>query len=118
MGLFSKLKKEKSAVNRSNAYTATPEFYEKPDGSPFGAIALTEGTETVLPKNPQNEYAVDGKKVTDWKMVLVSTTEDNIIGDCDYFTALQKLEAYMLDSNANTILIRGLSLEELKSIEG
>lgn len=118
MGLFSKLKKEKSSVNRSNAYIATPKFYEKPDGSPFGAIALTEGTETVLPKNPKNEYAIDGKKVPDWKMVLVSTTEDNIIGDCDYFTALQKLEAYMLDSNANTILIRGLSLEELKSIEG
>ena len=42
MGLFSKLKKEKTAVDWSNAYTATPKFYAKPDGSPFGAIALTE----------------------------------------------------------------------------
>lgn len=117
MGIFSKFKKEKSFVDWSNAYTATPKFYGKPDGSPFGAIALTEGTETILPKNPQNEYAVDGKKVFDWKMVFVSTTEDSIIGDCDYFTALQKLETYMVDSNANTILIRGLSLEELKSIK-
>ena len=50
MGLFSKFKKEKTAVDWSNAYTATPKFYAKPDGSPFGAIALTEGTETILPK--------------------------------------------------------------------
>ena len=48
MGLFSKFKKEKTAVDWSNAYTATPKFYAKPDGSPFGAIALTEGTETIL----------------------------------------------------------------------
>ena len=92
MGLFSKFKKEKTAVDWSNAYTATPKFYAKPDGSPFGAIALTEGTETILPKMPQNEYAVDGKRVPDWKMVLVSTTKDSIIGDCDYQKALKKLE--------------------------
>ena len=38
MGLFSKFKKEKTAVDWSNAYTATPKFYAKPDGSPFGAM--------------------------------------------------------------------------------
>ena len=88
----------------------------KPDGSPFGAIALTEGTETILPKMPQNEYAVDGKRVADWKMVLVSTTKDGIIGDCDYQKALKKLEKNTLDSNENTILIKGLSLDELEAI--
>ena len=116
MGLFSKFKKEKTAVDWSNAYTATPKFYAKPDGSPFGAIALTEGTETILPKMPQNEYAVDGKRVADWKMVLVSTTKDDIIGDCDYQKALKKLEKHTLDSNENTILIKGLSLGELEAI--
>ncbi|WP_448754968.1 hypothetical protein [Agathobacter sp.] len=94
----------------------TPKFYAKPDGSPFGAIALTEGTETILPKMPQNEYAVDGKRVPDWKMVLVSTTKDSIIGDCDYQKALKKLEKHTLDSNENTILIKGLSLDELEAI--
>ena len=89
MGLFDKLKGKKETVDWSNAYTATPKFYGKPDGTLFGAIALTEGTETVLPKTPQNEYRVDGKVVSEWKLVLVSTTKDTIIGDADYFTALK-----------------------------
>ena len=37
--------------------------------------ALTEGTKTVLPKNPQLEYKVDGKLVSEWKLVLVSTSK-------------------------------------------
>lgn len=39
---------------------ATSECYGKPNGTIFGTIALTEGTETVLPKLPQNHYWVDG----------------------------------------------------------
>ena len=117
MGLFDKFKKEKLPIDWSNAYTVTPKFYGKPDGTPFGAIALTEGTETILPKTPQNEYAVDGKQVSDWKMILISTTQDAIVGDCDYFSALKKIEKYILDANANTVLIKGLSLEELDSIK-
>mgnify|MGYP001624276704 FL=1 len=53
MGLFDKLKGKKESVDWSDAYNAVPKFYGKPDGSPFGAIALTEGTKTALPKNPQ-----------------------------------------------------------------
>lgn len=118
MGVFRKLKKEKSPADWNNAYTATPQFYGKPNGDPFGTIALTEGTETILPKNPQNDYAVDGKKVSDWKMVLISTTKEKILGDSDYLTALKRVEKYILDSNNNSILIRGLSLEELENVKG
>ena len=48
-------------------------------------IALTEGTKTVLPLNPQIEYRVDRKAVTEWKMTLVSTTKAVVIGEADYF---------------------------------
>ena len=75
MGLFDKLKGKKETVDWSNAYTATPKFYGKP-----------------------NEYRVDGKVVSEWKLVLVSTTKDTIIGDADYFTALNDVEKYALDS--------------------
>lgn len=117
MGLFDKLKGKK-AVDWSNAYIAIPKFYGKSDGTHFGAIALTEGTETVLPKTPQNEYRVDGKIVSEWKLVLVSTTKDTIVGDADYFTALQNVEKYALDSKKDCVLVKGLSLSELKSLRG
>ena len=117
MGLFDKLKGKK-AVDWSNAYIATPKFYGKPDGTPFGAIALTEGTETVLPKTPQNEYRMNGKIVSEWKLVLVSTTKDTIVGDADYFTALQNVEKYALDSKKDSVLVKRLSLSELESLRG
>lgn len=118
MGLFDKFKGKKETVDWSNAYVATPKFYGKPDGTPFGAIALTEKTETILPKLPQNEYRVDGKVVSEWKLVLVSTTKDTIIGDTDYFIALKNIEKYSLDSRKDAILVKGLLLSELESLIG
>ena len=47
MSLFSKFKKEKPTADWSQAHAAEPKFYRGPDGAPFGAIALTEGTEIV-----------------------------------------------------------------------
>lgn len=118
MGLFDKLKRKKETVDVSNAYMATPKFYEKQDGSPFGAIALTEGTITILPENPQEKYRVDGKLVSEWKMVLVSTSKDSVIGDVDYFMALKKVEKYALNSSKDSVLIKALSFNELDSLRG
>ena len=116
MGLFSRLKKGKTNEEKDPSYVARPNFYADENGNPFGAIALTENTETVLPKTPQKRYQVDGKQVTDWKLILVSTTKDTVIGDCDYFQALEKLESYILESHDDTILVRGLTLGELESL--
>ena len=115
MGLFDN---KKESVDWSDAYNATPKFYGKPDGSLFGAIALTEGTKTALPKNPQLEYNVNGKSVAEWKSVLVSTSKDTIIGDADYFVVLKKVEQYSHDTNKNAILVKELSLVELESLKG
>ena len=113
MGLFDKFKKNETSV-WDNAYKANPQFYAKDDGSPFGAFALTEGTETILPKKPN--YAVDGNVISDYRLMLVSTTKDAVIGDIDYFVALSKLDNYKLDENDDSILLRGLSLEELEGL--
>ena len=114
MGLFDKFKKKESTANWDEAYKANPSFYSKPDGSPFCAFALTEGTETILPIKPH--YAVSGEEVKEYKLMLVSTTKEGILGDCDYFDAIKKLEAYKLDSDGESFLIRGLSLSELEGI--
>lgn len=116
MGFFDKLKGKKETIDWSKAHTAKPRFYGKPNGSPFGAIALTEGTETILPQNPQKEYKVDGMMVSEWKIVLVSTTKDAVIGAVDYFSALKKLEKYTLAVDKDNILVKGLSLKELETL--
>lgn len=116
MGLFSRLKKGKTNDEKDPAYVARPNFYEDEEGNPFGAFALTENSETILPKAPQKRYQVDGKQVTDWKLVLVSTTKDTAIGYCDYFQTLEKLESYILEVHDDTILVKGLSLNELESL--
>ena len=113
MGLFDKFKKKETNA-WDNAYKAKPEFYAKDDGSPFGAFALTEGTETILPKT--SNYAVEGNTITEYRLMLVSTTKDAVIGDMDYSIALSKLDNYKLDEAADSILIRGLSLDELEDL--
>ena len=113
MGFFDKFKKT-AGSNWDDAYKANPSFYSKPDGSPFCAFALTEGTDTILPKAPH--YAVSGKEIKEYKLMLVSTTKQAPLGDCDYFEAIGKLEAYKIDSNDDSILIKGLSLAEMEEV--
>lgn len=53
----------------------------------------------------------------EWKMVLVSTSTDCVLGDTDYLQALHKIRAYALDLEEESILVRELSLDELKSLK-
>ncbi len=98
------------------AYVGTPHFYRDKDGGIFGAFALTEGTLTVLPKNPCSMYRVNGAQVGKWRLMLVSTTKDNIIGEQEYYSAVERLVEYISAEMDNRILIRGLSLAEMYEI--
>ena len=60
---------------------------------------------------------MDGKTVENWRMMLISTTKDAIVGDADYQTALRNAEKYAVDRNQNSILVRGLSLAELEALK-
>ena len=50
-------------------------------------------------------------------MVLVKLTDGEIIGDGDYFQTLSGIERYILDSNQDSILVRGLTLKELERLK-
>ena len=115
MGLFNKLNRNKEEKNMDNAFVATPHSYANADKRVFGAIALTEGNCTILPLNPKEEYKVDGKKVDEWKMVLVSTTLDKIIGEVDYYSAIKKIKADAC-KKGKSIIVDGLSLEKLMEL--
>lgn len=96
-----------------NAYIGNPNFYKGKDGKPFGAFALTENTLTSLPKNPKALYKIDNTEVDEWKLMLVSTTNNGVLGDIDYYESINKIMKYVIDEKDNNILIKELSLEEL-----
>ena len=115
MGLFDKFKK-KETNDWESAYVGKPNFYYGKDGKPFGVFVLTEGTLTSFSKNPRLFYKVDNTEVDEWKLMLVSTTNNGILGDIDYYDAKKKLMKYVIDENDNNILIKKLSLEELNEV--
>ena len=115
MGLFDKFMKKETA-DWKNAYIGNPNFYKGKDGKPFGAFALTENTLTSLPKNPKALYKIDDTEVDEWKLMLVSTTNNGVLGDIDYYKAINKLMKFVIDEKNNNILIRGLSLKELNEV--
>ncbi len=112
MGLFNKFMKKENG-DWKNAYIGNPNFYKGKDGKPFGAFALTENTLTSLPKNPKALYKIDNTEVDEWKLMLVSTTNNGVLGDIDYYKSINKLMKYVIDEKDNNILIKELSLEEL-----
>ena len=85
-----------------------PNFYKGKDGKPFGAFSLTENTKAL--------YKIDNTEVDEWKLMLVSTTNNGVLGDIDYYKAINKLMKYVIDEKDNNILIRGLSLKELNEV--
>jgi len=113
MGLFNKKKK---IDVWEDAYKAKPHFYKQSDGSVFGAMSLTEGVKTMFLKQPQIHFEVEGQRISQWRIALISTTNDSMIGQLDYGTCLKKLQPYILTEDSNFILVRGLTLDELKSL--
>jgi len=115
MGLFDKLKNKKNNIVE-NVYIANPHFYKDKDDKVFASFALTEGTCTSFPKNPKLLYKVDNMEVNEWKLMLVSTSKNGVLGDIDYYDAINKLMKFVIDEKDDNIIIRGLSLNELNEL--
>lgn len=102
----------------TKAFVADPHFYQKPDGTPFGVLGLNEGIETVLPKMPQERYLLRGKNIAEWRLLLYSRTKGEVLGDTDFYAAVRRLAAggYIIDDNAEQMLVKGLTLTELDAL--
>ena len=100
------------------AHDAVPSFYTKPDGTPFGSYSLTEDTVTILPKQPQKLFALQGKPITEWQLGLVSITEQSVLAMVDYFTALDRLAGNIIDEDGRFVLIDALSHQQLTELLG
>ena len=100
----------------SEAYIAAPRYYRKPDGGLLGALAVNEGSETVLPIRPDRLYHPDGADIADWRLLLYSKTRQAVLGDVDFYTAVRILKDCVIDNNEERFLLRALSLSELDAL--
>ncbi|MBR5405559.1 MAG: hypothetical protein K6E36_08455 [Oscillospiraceae bacterium] len=101
----------------SKAYVAVPRYYRDPDGKVFGAMAINEGIETILPLAPHERYRDGDRMIPRWRLVLYSKTQQKIIGDVDFYDAMKCLSnGYFLDGNDEKVLVRALSLTELDAL--
>lgn len=100
----------------SRAYVAVPRYYRK-DGRPFGVLAVNEGIETILPLAPHEYYNSADEMITRWRLLLYSSTKQEILGDVDYYDAMKCLSnGYFLDGNDDKVLVRALTLTELDAL--
>lgn len=123
MGLFDRFFKKKDQASAApegyvpvQPYVAQPQFYQDQSGSPFGSFALTEDTLTLLPKNPHGQYAIGGEPVTDFRLALISTSLDDMVGVLDYGDALPALEALAVQETETYFLLPPLTLEQLQEL--
>ena len=100
----------------SEAYVAAPRYFKREDGTVFGAVAINEGIETILPLRPHELYHPDGLTLTGWRIVLYSKTKGEIIGEVDFFAAMQILQEYFIDGNDERVLLKALTLTELDAL--
>lgn len=132
MGLFSKMSNEQNGANSNtsftpeeiqnkweNAYRANPRAYEKEgeEGLLIG-FALTEGCDSIFPFAPEEQWSIEGKKIDNWIITMVSTSRPmgGLIGQMEYHEAIKRLRPYIIASSGNWGLIRGMSYDELDGL--
>lgn len=98
------------------AYRGNPRVYEKEGEGLLVAFALTEDTDSLFPLVPEEQWAVKGMEIGSWIISMVSITEERVIGQMEYHEAMKRLRPYIIASEENWALIRGMSHEELDGL--
>ena len=94
-------------------YTAIPRFYTK-DNEIICVCTLTENVLTALPKSLDYETE-DGRQIEDYRLTLVSITENRVIAELEYNKAITKLMELAEAKSKNNILVE-LNYKEMKEL--
>lgn len=94
----SKLTKPDIEKLLQEAYQANPKCYEKEDGTLLIGLALTEDTDSLFPIVPEEQWAIEGKTISEWIITMVSLTnpQGGMIGQMEYHEAIKRLEPFIL----------------------
>ncbi len=82
------------------------------DNQVYGSFEIIPGLTQIFSLNPSDDYEVDEHTITGWK--LVYNTEKPL--STEYFSALSKLQPYVLDTKNDSILLRIPSIENIPSL--
>ncbi|EAJ5678881.1 hypothetical protein YZ26_08205 [Campylobacter lari] len=98
------------------AYEAMPKLYEIPNETIVN-FTLSEDTDTILFKEPWENFKLDNEdEEVEWRLSFFSISEDKPLGYLEYKEALEKLQEFSLIQSEERVLIRAMSLEELKKL--
>ena len=106
---------EEAARRWKDAYRANPQVYQTQDAL-LGSCTLTEGVDTLLPLQPERQWAVNGKPVQDWILSLVSISEKRVLGQIEYQETMTRLRPFSLAVSEGWILIRAMTHAELDGL--
>lgn len=103
------------------AHKAAVQYYADPAGNAFGCLTLTEGVDTILPRNPRAE--VDGVPLERWKVVFVGLERGNpggpraqIVGEADYRQVAEELFRSAVVGMGELFLICGLTRAQQQAL--
>ena len=105
--------KSKDNENTKEYYTSIPRFYTK-DNEIICVCTLTENVLTSLLKSLDYETE-DGRQIEDYRLTLVSITENRVIAELEYNKAITKLMELAEATSKNNILVE-LNYKEMKEL--
>lgn len=90
-----------------------PAFYE--NGSEIlGVFPIRDlNHKIVLPKYPERLYQVDGRQVTDFRILAITSDEESVIADLPFREGLERLASKVAKETDSQIIINSISNSEL-----
>lgn len=116
MGIFDRRRERDKEKSESpewlRAYVPSYTYYSDKTGNPSPAFVLHNDISTRLLKKPQEEYELPDNFV----LLLMDSNAKKTVGVVPYDKALKVLEKYQIDETKDEMLLRPLTLEELKGV--
>lgn len=99
----------------ANATVAEPMGFVDDELNTVGALTLRAGTLTILSLSPAEDFELNTDIIHTWKLVF-QASDGRIIGDADYYLALQELKNFIQDQQNGSLLLHPLTDDELEDV--
>ena len=93
-----------------------PALYE--NGSEIlGVFPIHDSNNKILlPKYPENLYQVDGRQVTEFRILIITSDEESVIADLPFREGLRELSSKVAKETDSQIILNPISRSELHQL--